>query len=87
MLRVEVTAPDVEVTAPDSSSQLAVPLRLCRKLKLQLTGGELPSRGRLVEWALVFFSCLFWNQELHVYGRVDLADSCGFFPDFAKPVQ
>lgn len=84
MLEVEVTAPEVGVTALDSSSRLCLS-DYAENLNLQPADGESPLRplGRVVVVALLFFvSFLFlflWNQGLHAHGHVDPAECCGFF--------
>lgn len=56
MLEVEVAAPDVGVDSP-GFMQPADPFRLCRELKVQLTGGESPP-GPLA-WVVVDALLLF----------------------------
>lgn len=92
MLEVEVAAPDVGVDSP-GFMQPADPFRLCRELKVQLTGGESPP-GPLA-WVVVdalllfvsFFFFFFWNQGLHARGHRDLAESYGLFSDCAEPAH
>lgn len=69
--------------------QPAVPFRLCRELKVQLTGGESlpgPLAWVVVDALLLFvsFFFFFWNQGLHARGHGDLAESYGLFSGCAE---
>lgn len=65
MLEVEVAAPDVGVDSP-GFMQPADPFRLCRELKVQLTGGESPP-GPLA-WVVVDALLLFVSFFFFFFG-------------------
>lgn len=81
MLGLEVAAPDVGVTALDSSSQLA--LLHAAADWWRIASGLL---GRW-SWVLCSFSCLslFLSQALHAFGHVDLAEPLWLLGRLCKP--